>query len=136
MAEKMTLLPCPFCGAPAAKNKNPGDRWVYYCPNGHTGYLRHKEWQARAHLAQPSQAALYARCEDCSEPTGKTAVCITCAELRCDSVLRAAQAVDVGAIREVIVELRDKAEVPALIRAQSLADKLTRAISNAQAEGK
>ena len=46
-----------------------------------------------------------------------------------------AQAVDVGAIREVIVELRDKAEVPALIRAQSLAEKLTRAIGNAQAEG-
>lgn len=56
MAEKMTLEPCPFCGAPAAKNRNPGDRWVYYCPNGHTGYLRYKEWQARAHLAQPAQA--------------------------------------------------------------------------------
>lgn len=39
-----------------------------------------------------------------------------------------------GAIREVIVELRDKAEVPALIRAQSLADKLTRAIGSVQAE--
>ena len=42
-------LPCPFCGAKAARHKDeqPGSRWEYHCPKGHTSYLRMKEWNMR-----------------------------------------------------------------------------------------
>ena len=44
------LLPCPFCGLKPRRHKDPqaGSRWEYFCPNGHTGYIRMKEWNTRA----------------------------------------------------------------------------------------
>jgi hypothetical protein len=49
-------LPCPFCGAKASRHKDDdaGSRWEYYCPEGHTSYLRMKEWNAR-HLTEQNE---------------------------------------------------------------------------------
>lgn len=138
MAEKMMLLPCPFCGAPAAKNRNPGDRWVYYCPNGHTGYLRHKEWQARSHLAQPAQAvdalqdAIFQIAERLGEvrDPGMDDMSWHTQLIARAQYLANAQAVDVGAVREVAEELgKDGGRLH-----DEWMHKLNRAIGNAQAE--
>lgn len=42
-------IPCPFCGTAAKIHKDlqPGSRNEYYCPRGHTGYMRLKEWNTR-----------------------------------------------------------------------------------------
>ena len=41
--------PCPFCGSkPKIHNTGAkGERNLYACPYGHTGYLRMKEWNTR-----------------------------------------------------------------------------------------
>lgn len=105
MAEKMTLLPCPFCGStdvetyPADRERS---RWNVCCGNpgcvtrGDNDYLTQADSVAawnRRHIAQP------------------------------------AQAVDVGEIREVIAYLQVGHRFDV-----DMADKLTRAIGNAQAD--
>ena len=50
--DKNEMLPCPFCGSKGSKNKNPGERWVYFCPKGHTAYLNFTEWNNRTHHAE------------------------------------------------------------------------------------
>ncbi|EIL88579.1 hypothetical protein UU9_12548 [Rhodanobacter fulvus Jip2] len=138
MAEKMTLLGRVEAALPVLRNMLGSAGLL----NGQ-GIADELLRDVRAHIAQPAQAVdalqdaifqIAERLGEVRDPDMDDMSWHTQLIARAQ-YLANAQAVDVALVREVIVELRDKAEVPALIRAQSLADKLTRAIGNAQAEG-
>lgn len=146
MAEKMTLLPCPFCGGEAVAENYIVEAQVVCLGclakivrshGAHADNGTHDAIEAWNRRAQPAQAVdalqdaifqIAERLGEVRDPDMDDMSWHTQLIARAQ-YLANAQAVDVGAIREVIAYLQVGHRFDV-----DMADKLTRAIGNARAE--